>query len=76
MLAVPFGAVAVGLPFAVVTATWNRSVVRRSGQSAPGQAADKRRNQVERGFNRRKHWPGLADWLRTVPDGLDLRDRT
>ena len=59
-------------------------------------AAYKLRNQVERGFNRRKHWRGLAtrfdklgthfqatldlvemlDWLRAVPDGLDLRDRT
>jgi transposase len=56
----------------------------------------KHRNQVERGFNRRKHWRGLAtrydklgahfqatldlvemlDWLRTVPDQQDPRDRT
>jgi hypothetical protein len=45
-------------------------------------------DQVERGFNRRKHRRGLAtrydklgvvemlDWLRAVPDGHDPRDRT
>ena len=59
-------------------------------------AAYRGRNQVERGFNRRKHWRGPAtrydelgahfqatldlietlDWLRAVPAGLDLRDKT
>jgi len=57
--------------------------------------AYKRRNTVEHGYNRRKHWRGSAtrydksgahfqttldlvemlDWLRAVPDSLDLRDR-
>jgi transposase len=76
----------------------NRLRKGRNGGRPPAfdPAAYKRRNQVERGFNRRKHWRGLAtrydklgahfqatldlvemlDWLRAVPDGLDLRDRT
>lgn len=76
----------------------NRRRKGRNGGRPPvfDPAAYKLRNQVERGFNRRKHWRGLAtrfdklgthfqatldlvemlDWLRAVPDGLDLRDRT
>jgi transposase len=75
----------------------NRLRKGRNGGRPPafGPAAYKGRNQVERGFNRRKHWRGFAtrydklgthfqttlglvemlDWLRAVPDALDLRDR-
>ncbi|WP_373291336.1 IS5 family transposase [Pilimelia anulata] len=78
--------------------TANRKRHGRLGGRPPkfDQAPYRRRNQVERGFNRRKHWRGLAtrdgklaahyqatldlaemlDWLRTVPDGHDPRDRT